>query len=622
MDYLYVDANEGGASGGHAAIRFDDEVFHFEYRRPRTIRLRRDDFGGLLHRYTVLDNRSLVIHRIPVSEDTYRLLREEFARRHLVQDQHLRAQAAIVADHRLLDALLAHREARTPDKPVRLEGVGFFFETARPPEVRAAPERDISPSDEDTAPASALVALRARVLEVYGPGFIDESMEAILGQLIELSPEGPADSPRNLSAERPPLTTYGFARRYHDLFVSLLALETLRDARPLRMDGVAGAAGGGPALDDADVELVGRLVEALETSLVRLLRSSRPDWGFPLLVGMARLVTLDETRRAGHWMFLDAFAPDEMVIPAQQILGRPTLAQALRDEAGGDFAVVRARLGRRVESGPSFPEADFASLEGAGNRLIEISRTVDAGRPMRLALRLGAPSRDAVLAAPIIPAVGPDELARHAARAREHEDAYESELRRLYGYDVVTRNCVTEIFRTIDAAFASRLRDPDTDRIRLESTRRLGGYVEVDYTLNFIPAASALSVRGTYAVAETFEIPSYRLAALARLYRQDNAARVYLRESNTLTSTLYRRNPADSAFLFFTDDTIVLRPLLGALNFVTGLGASAAGLFTLPIDKGDLLLAGLKGAIFSLPELVFFNIRKGSLPYAPRPRAP
>ena len=119
MDYLYVDANEGGASGGHAAIRFDDEVFHFEYRTPRTIRLRRDDFGGLLHRYTVLDNRSLVIHRIPVSEDTYRLLREEFARRHLVQDQHLRAQAAIVADHRLLDALLAHREARTPDKPVR-----------------------------------------------------------------------------------------------------------------------------------------------------------------------------------------------------------------------------------------------------------------------------------------------------------------------------------------------------------------------------------------------------------------------------------------------------------------------------------------------------------------------
>jgi hypothetical protein len=518
--------------------------------------------------------------------------------------------------------LLAHREARTPEQPVRLEGVGFFFETARPPDVQAAPQRDISPSDEEGAPVSALVALRARVVEVYGAGFIDETMEAILGQLIELAPEGHADSPRNLSAERPPITAYGFARRYHDLFVSLLALEALRDARPLRMDGVSGASGSGPALDDADVELVGRLAEALEASLVRLVRSSRPDWGFPLLVGMARLVALDETRRAGHWMFLDAFAADELVIPAQQILGRPTLAQALLDEARGDFAIVRARLGTRVENGLGFPEADFASLEAAGNRLIEISRTVDARRPMRLALRLGVPSRDAVLAVPIIPAVGPDELARHAARAREHEEAYETELRRLYGYDVVTRNCVTEIFRTIDAAFASTLRDADAEGIRLESTRRLGGHVPVDYTLNFIPAASAVTVGDTYAVAETIEIPSYRLAALARLYRENNVAGVYLRESNTLTSTLYRRNPADSAFLFFTDDMIVLRPLLGAMNFVTGLGASAAGLFTLPIDGGDLLRAGLKGVIFSLPELIFFNIRKGSLPFAPRPRAP
>ena len=40
IDYLYADANEGGASGGHAAIRFGDEVFHFEYRAPGLIHLR------------------------------------------------------------------------------------------------------------------------------------------------------------------------------------------------------------------------------------------------------------------------------------------------------------------------------------------------------------------------------------------------------------------------------------------------------------------------------------------------------------------------------------------------------------------------------------------------------
>jgi hypothetical protein len=90
------------------------------------------------------------------------------------------------------------------------------------------------------------------------------------------------------------------------------------------------------------------------------------------------------------------------------------------------------------------------------------------------------------------------------------------------------------------------------------------------------------------------------------------------RESNTITSTLYTRNPADSVFLFFTDDVVVARPLLGIANVVVGLVASAAGLVTSPLDRGRLLRAGLKGVLFSVPELGCFNIRKGSLALAPR----
>lgn len=615
IDYLYVDANEGGASGGHAAIRFGDEVFHFEYRAPHTIRLRRDDFGSLLYRYTILDNRSLTLQRIRVSEDTYRRLRDKFALRHIIQDQHLRAQAAIAADRSVLAALLAHRAGFTPEEPIRLEGVGFFFERARPPDPRPVAERDPG------APAaSALVVLRARVAQAYGADFIDEAMAGLERQLLDLTPEAAVPPPHDLSAERSPAAAYGFAGRYQDLFVSLMALEALRDARPLRLDGVVGAASGGPALDDADRELIARLAEALQSSLLRLVRSGRPDWGFPLLVGMARLVALDEMRRAGTWMFLDAFPPDAPVIAADVVQRRPALTRALRDEAREDFAVARARLGARIAAKPDFPEAYFVTLEATGNRLLEISRAVDAGRAMRLPLGLRVPSRDAILAEPIVPVAPAEVLARAEAAARQQEDAYEREMRRLYGYNVVTQNCVTEIFRTIDTAVAASVPGADEAAIRRESTRRLGGYVDVEHTLNFIPATSAFAVRDTYAVSETIDIPSYRLAALAQLYRQGNAAGVYLRESNTLTSTLYRRNPADSAFLFFTDDMIAIRPLLGAANLAMGLGVSAAGLFALPVDGGDLLRAGLKGMLFSLPELAFFNIRKGSVLFAPRPR--
>jgi hypothetical protein len=51
--------------------------------------------------------------------------------------------------------------------------------------------------------------------------------------------------------------------------------------------------------------------------------------------------------------------------------------------------------------------------------------------------------------------------------------------------------------------------------------------------------------------------------------------------------------------------------LFGAANLITGLAASAVGLAMLPVDGGDLW-AGIRGAVFSLPELVFENIRKGS----------
>jgi hypothetical protein len=623
IDYLYVDANEGGASGGHAAIRFDDQVFHFEHQAPGMVRLRRDDFEGLRYRYTVLDNRTIVQHRVPVTEDTYRRLLDEFGRRRIVQDQHLRTQASLVTDRRLLEALHARREGRAPDEPFALEGVGFFVAEARIPERRLDRPRDAAP---------ALVALRHRVAETYGSDFTVEAMERIRRELAALVPGDHVTMPRHLSIERIAPAGYVFSRRYRDLATSLLALDVLRDARILRADSLIGVDDGGEALDRTDLELIDRLAGALESSLVRLVRSSRPDWGFPLLVGMARLVALDEARRAGRWMFLDAFASDATVIPAEHVGRRPGVIRDLLGEARTDFAALRARLGARAGARGGFSEADFVDLEAAGNRVLEITRALAGPRPMRLARDLGVPSRAAPLVELVVPAMSAADLAQHAARAREREKAHEGELRRLYGYDLLTRNCVTEVFRTIDAALArslpavgadaagSAVRGHESaDRIRLESVKRLGGYVDVEHPLTFIPAASAWAVRDAYAVSETIEIPSYRLAGLARLYRQDNPLRVYLRESNTITSTLYQRNPDDSAFLFFTDDSVPVRPILGAINVVTGIGVSTAGLFLVPFDGGDTLRAGLKGVLFSLPELAFFNIRKGSLPYAPRP---
>ena len=587
LEYIYADANEGGASGGHAALRFGDQVFHFEYVAP-LVQIRRDAFDALRFRYTILDNRSLSLHRLAVTPETYQRLLDAFTLRYFDQEQRLQTQRGLTADRRLLETLLARRHGQPGTRPIPVDGAGYFFEEAR----LDAP----APAEGEASPA--LATLHARVAQAHGAGFLPDLAASMTEELLALDP-----------------AREGVAERYRNGLSALLALDVLRAARPLRATALMD--GAGAALDEADRTMMDALARSLETSLVRLVRSSRPDWGFPLLVGMARLAALEESRRLGRWVLLDIFPADAAVASVEAVRRRTPVTRALLDEARREFATARVRLVPRAEADGLFPELAFSTLEQAGNRLIEIERALDGTRAMRLPFGLGVPARRAAFRELVDPLAGSAALARGLEEARVRESAHAARLEARDGYHVVTRNCVTEIFRTIEAGLLAG--EPPGVTAREASERQLGGYVALDGTFNFIPATSSESVKAAYTVTENVEIPSYRLAALAEMYRRDNRLQVYLRESNTLTSTLYVAHSEDSAFLFFTDDALPVRPLLGAANLVTGLGVSAAGLFTAAVDRGATLRAGLRGILFSLPELVFFNIRKGSLLYAPRP---
>jgi hypothetical protein len=126
---------------------------------------------------------------------------------------------------------------------------------------------------------------------------------------------------------------------------------------------------------------------------------------------------------------------------------------------------------------------------------------------------------------------------------------------------------------------------------------------------------SSRAVREQFDVRESFVVASDRSRKLEQMRLAENDLWVHLRESNVLTSTIYQRSRDDSLFLFFTEDVVATRPIYGALNLATAVGGSAAGLFALPFDRGELLMDGLRGVLVSLPELVFFNIRKGSNDY-------
>jgi hypothetical protein len=290
-----------------------------------------------------------------------------------------------------------------------------------------------------------------------------------------------------------------------------------------------------------------------------------------------------------------------------------TLAQ-VRAERRADFLAAR----RAFFESPSPEESAFSVLETTGNLLIDIDAALLQHAPLRVYTGALVPTGSAIRSDWPLPGLRAVTHLRTVARQRE--DAYRAALAGLYHYDLVSHNCVTEIFRTMEAALTPTASDTAANpaAVRAASTAALGGYVDWRHTLNFIPFLSARAVSGTYRVSERVERPSARSIKLEQMYQHENALRVGLRESNVLTARSYERSDDDPIFLFFTDDVLVRRPLYGIANLAVGVGGTLAGLAWLPVDHGATLRAGLNGALFSVPEIAGINIRKGSFAFAPR----
>jgi len=617
IEYIYIDANVGSASGGHAALRFEDEVYHFQHHEPGLLRLERDRTRDFRHRYGVLENRTLEVSRIEVDDSTWRLLRDHFARVYRVQERQIALGRALAADVALLERLrdpappgASDRAEADPGSPVAAAGYFFPAEGDAPGRIALRPRSPV------------LDRLGARASVLGGADELADRVRAVEEELAALAP-WPADSaafrlePATLPVSRAPLSL-----RYAELVSARTALEVLRDAPPLRGESILDASAPIFALTPDEVARVVARADRLENDLLRLVRSGRPDWGRAMLVGMARLEALRRSAAEGRLRLLDVTPEGAGRVTAEVFGRRPEAAAGIASELRASLA--RARSAFLESEGPV--DLPLARLEAAAARSVEVEAGLAGDRDVRFFPGTPAPARAAPRPDPGLPGWSPaDSEARGAdlAAARARVRDFERQLESLYAYDLFSANCVSQIFAEFEAAFAEA-EEPGTpaatlarERIRAESERRLGGFVEIAGTLNFIPFVSARAVREAYRVAETRTELSYRRSQVEAMLAREPGWRVALRESNTLTSSIYSGHPDDSLFLFFTDDRFWLRPLMGIANLAVGIGETLAGVAWLPVDGGDTLLSGLDGALFSLPELAFFNIRKGRLEVIP-----
>lgn len=556
VEYWTIAANEGESAGGHTALRIDDVVHHLEHRGDGLLQDRRDARGAFEAAYRGRDNRAIRVLRFDLDARRARALDVGLRTRALARRLRLDALEAVDEEIRWLDRTL-EQGAATIDVP----GLGLFGD---------APARC---SDETGARLPS--GVRERLTRARARAWRDRDAALALATRTD-----PGE---------------GSFRPLFEATQLAAALDVLAGCRPVHARALVQPARL-PPLSPAELRAWRTLEARLERAVVRLVESERPDRGLALLLAWGRLQAARHSVVSQRWTFVDAFAETDG--PAVRLDPLPAAARAERLQGFETrFAHARAALQEAADSAVFEPWLDRVErLAHDTAHAVEGSRHGPPGPRGALQTSRALERPGAAVALPWPEGADLEALRARRSRLRTQRRRLRDALEVDLAYDLVERNCVTEL---LDA-----LRESDVAQPRgtgLASFAPAFAHAE----LARVAGASPRPVR-----------PSARHATLEQaLADRDRPAQrgwLRIRESNTLTSRFYRPHAEDSAFLFFADGPLALRPFAGISNLVWGSGASLVGLFTAPFDRGTQLTRGVQGIALSLPEIAFVPIRKGS----------
>ncbi|WP_411726526.1 hypothetical protein [Methyloglobulus sp.] len=589
FQFLYIEASEGNSSGGHVAVQLGDDVYHYQYENA-LIRLFKHHAGAFQVNYQLLQNRSLHIADIEVSDSAYDRISSYFKVRFFGQTQRLKHLRALQHDQSLLRALLQWKAGKpvtssaAPELSPHLPGAGLFYSDGN----WGAAKKTVAECDTTLSSAKIIAEVRQQLETQYGKKFLSEKIIYLNKAIDQLSPADISDA-----------SHYSFSERYSDLLNGLLALQVLQRYQPLTDRACFEADLLEMRLNGEEIKQAKDYQQAQLHTVQSLMVSKRPDWGYALFVTLARLIVIEQSIKARHWTFLDDTNENAIAIPKQQLA---LYDGHMQKQRRGDLMRLHEAVSDLGGSSGSY-ERRYVTLEMAANRYqqwLESDKTgalrYQSEQPLP---EKSIPSTRFLLTD--LPA-GQLEIALHHQEMDAERLITEDSDRN--AYHLLTKNCVTALFELINQAVSG------------QSEQMLGGFIGPK--INFIPFQAFDSVQEAYNVVNIRELPAYRQQELTKMYNREVDSWVFARESNVFSSSLYDHNPDDAWFVFFTDDTILLRPLFGAVNTLAATSQSVLGLIRWPFDEGKEIKIGVRGVLASLPELAFFNIRKGSYPYSLR----
>ncbi len=556
IDFLYINANAGEAAGGHTALRLGDSVFHYQFFPDATFLLVRESWDSFRFLYNDLHNRSIAIASLSLDTTVAVKIRNHFTELLVEQQQFFDELVALQKEEEFVRRLLAGRTEFSVDC------LGFFS------------------GNEPTAGQSRI---RKNIESELDPNFLQEAFAVSEGNLQRIiAAVNRGERPENTLAE---------ALAWRE------GLRVLLGGTELDRQALIPPLPGEKALSVLERHGLEKVIRQLTVSITGLLHSSRPDRGKTLLLQIARYQAVTHSLATGRLFTLNPFFADvrEVQLTDEEMEGQrlTALQSALLQQA-----TRRRELFFQEEQ---HPEIACSLLETSRARAWELAQVNEGQRRVRILTKVTLPTRPGCVT---LNGLEGDRttLQLTGARLQDEIRALEKKGGEDYGYNLFSRNCATELIRSLNSTFA----DPEAGEMAL------GGWLEADTGLLFIPFLFYERSVSAFSLEEEEFLPARRLRNLETLYEQESDLLVWLRESNTLTSTLYDSRSKDTPFLFFTDDSLLLRPLQGLLNVGYAALHGVAGIVTLPLDGGIRFNQAVRGIFYSLPELAFGNIRKGS----------
>jgi len=554
LDFIYVNANTGEATGGHSAIKLGSTVFHYQFFPGDFFLLVRDSWPHFKYIYTDVSNRTISIRRLPLRPEVFYRLNAHFIRLLISQ------QEALLKLDRAESGLSLLRQLSRKKSTIELPVAGLF--------------------DNQSAGNDAMASLRHALEKEAGAVGVEQMLQLFRKKAGALLQEkGVAGVSARLSALREVLLKQYFLQLVAQ-GVSLAgdALITFPDSTGLRIE---------------ELNKLAEYKSQLQASIVHLFLADMPGQAESIVLQTARYLAVSRSLFTRRLCTLDPFSGAAVI---RNVTGDDDL-QSVSEHLQRN--VARARRAFFQETVHN--DVAYGQLEISRGRLNELKNAILYGSPVRGEPGLLLPSRSGKVTIDWLD-YGRSGVLAGAAEDEKLLAAVIARVKSGVAYDLLRRNCATELLRNINTAFANSV----------EGREALGGWLTPDTGFVFIPAELQTRVGEEFPVTDEQILLSRRLKMLKMLFRRENDMFVWLREANVFSSTLYSPRLNDSTFLFFTDDVSVMRPLLGLANIAWAALNGAAGLLTLPVDGGERIQQGGRGIFYSLPELVFHNIRKGT----------